>query len=964
MLIKRKLPLMFIVLGAVPLIFLSFIIYRFSSDSLVKSSKNHIMNTTKIESDVLNALVTGQRTEVELAAQKESVIQFLKHRLNENDTVELKKQEASKLASELNKRVKEVGYLRRSFIIDLNGNITAENNNENVGMSLTDRSYFKGAIKGKSNISEVLHSKVDGKVMVVLAAPIKDETGRIIGVFCNEFYTDFFVRFTSNIKIGETGYAYIIGNDGKVIAHPDKNEIGNVPDNKKVQDIVKNIDSEDKSEIGMDSYTYKNHSKYVGYSYVQELKWVLVVVQNIEEVNAPARLELYVIIGITILMIILSTIISILSARSITNPISKLTESMNRASEGELTSLCEYESKNELGQLSSNFNKMIKKLGSNYQELAQLNEDISATQEEIIAQNDELIESQRKLTQSEDRYKQALNGINDVVWEIDLITQKLFTSEKWMDVIGYSLEDIHLRKLVKCIILPEYRESLFRDVKDHIILRTPNFSTELKVKTGNGEIKWILNRGNVLYDEMGKPIKLVGAITDISNNKKTEEKIQKLAFFDTLTNLPNRAAFFTELQEEIQNSKVCGSYGAILFLDLDNFKMVNDSLGHDVGDILIQKISERLSSVIEQDDMLSRFGGDEFLILKKNLKDKAHLEVLCENILTLLENSFDLSGKQVFITASIGISVFPENGDDQASILKNADTAMYKAKESGKNKYQFYNEEMSRGLIRNMLIENDLREALRNNHFFLHYQPQIDLKTGRIIGTEALIRLETENHLGFVSPREFIPVAEKAGLISSIGEWVMETACEQNASWSKKGYGNQRISINVSSLQLKQRDFVEKVERIIKTTGLLPEMVEVEITESTLMENMEKSVNVLKRLREIGVRTALDDFGTGYSSLNYLRMIPIDTLKIDKSFIDNICVQAKQEAIVDYIIKMAHEMGVEVVAEGVENEDQLKMLKAKNCDIIQGYVFSKPLAPKEIDKILLKEPFLLPNQCI
>jgi diguanylate cyclase (GGDEF)-like protein/PAS domain S-box-containing protein len=954
MLIKRKLPLMFIVLGVVPLIFLSFIVYHFSSNSLVKSSKNHIMDTTKIESDVLNALVAGQRTEVELAAQKEGVIQFLKHRLNENDTIELRNQEAIKLANELNRRVKEVGYLRRSFIVDLKGIVAADNKNEYEGIALSDRNYFKVAVSGKSNISEVLHSKVDGRPMVILAAPVKDETGRIIGVFCNEFYTDFFVRFTSNIKIGETGYAYIIGSDGNVIAHPDKNEIGNPISTKKIHDIIKNIDSEGINKIGMDWYTYNNNSKYMGYSYIPELKWVLVVVQNIEEVYAPARFILYIIIGITMLTTILSAIFSILASRSITNPISKLTESMNKASEGELTSLCEYESKNELGQLSSNFNTMIKKLGTNYQELAQLNEEISANHEEIIAQNDELIASQRKLTQSEERYKQALNGINDVVWEIDLKTQNLFASEKWMDAIGYKLEDINLRKLLKNIILPEYRKTLFKDIKDHIRFRTSHFSTELKVITGNGEVKWILNRGNVLYDTAGNPIKIAGALTDISTNKMTEEKIQKLAYFDTLTNLPNRSVFFTELQKEIQNSKAYGTNGAVLFLDLDNFKMVNDSLGHDVGDILLQEISKRLSSVIEREDVLCRYGGDEFLILKKNFINRAELKMLCDEILNHLENSFDLSGKQVFITASIGISIFPENGDDSASILKNADTAMYQAKEGGKNKYKFYKEEMSRGLIRNMLIENELRDALKNDHFYLHYQPQVDMKTGRIIGTEALIRLETEN-LGFVSPREFIPVAEKAGLIPLIGEWVMKTACEQNANWSNKGYGNQRISINVSALQLRQHDFVEKVESIIKTTGLLPEMLEIEITESTLMVNMEKNVRVLNRLREIGVRTALDDFGTGYSSLNYLRMIPIDTLKIDKSFIDNICVQAKQEAMVDYIIKMAHEMGVEVVAEGVENYDQLEMLKNKNCDVIQGYIFSKPLPPKEIDEILLKE---------
>lgn len=952
MLIKRKLPWMFIVQSAVPLIFLSFIIYNFSSDSLVKSSKDHIMNTIKIQSDVLNALVSGQRSEVEISAQKDSIIQFLINRNKEGDTLELRDQEASKLAKELNRRVSEVNYLRRSFVIDLNGNVAIDNKNVHYGLSLSDRNYFKQAVRGKSNISEVLLSKVDGRPMVILASPIRDVSGRIIGVFCNEFFTDYFVRFTSSIKIGETGYAYIIGNNGKIIAHPDNTMIGNGVENKKVKNILKLIEKEDKKTIGMDWYTYNNQNKYMGYNYIPELNWVLVVVQSIEEVYAPAKLQLYIIIGITILMIVISTILSILASRSITSPISKLTESMSKASEGDLSSYCDYESKNELGQLALNFNDMIEKLNLSYQELAQLNEEISASQEEIIAQNLELMESQRQLTRSDERYKQALDGINDVVWEIDLNSQKLYASEKLIEVLGYNLEEVNLRKLLKKIILSEYRRVIFKDISEHIRFKTPNFSSEVKVKTGKGEIKWILIRGNVIYDRGGNPIKFAGAMTDITSDKVIEEKIQKLAYFDALTDLPNRTVFFTVLQEEIQKCKSNGSKGAVLFLDLDNFKMVNDSLGHDVGDTLLKEISERLSRVIDPSDLLCRYGGDEFLILKKNLKNKSELVVLSDNILSLLENSFYLNGKQLFITASIGISIFPDNGDVTANILKNADTAMYKAKENGKNKYQFYDEDMSTGLIRNMLIEKNLREALLNNDFFLHYQPQVDLKSGKIVGTEALIRLESEE-LGSISPMEFIPVAEKAGLISSIGDWVMKTACEQNAFWLNKDYGKQRISINVSSLQLKQHDFVENVKDIINTAGLSPEMLEIEITESILMECLEKNVKILLQLRDIGVRTSLDDFGTGYSSFNYLRMIPINTLKIDKSFIDDICTQPKQEAMVDYIIKMAHEMGIEVVAEGVENFQQLELLRNLNCDIVQGYVFSKPVTSKKIEDILL-----------
>ena len=303
--------------------------------------------------------------------------------------------------------------------------------------------------------------------------------------------------------------------------------------------------------------------------------------------------------------------------------------------------------------------------------------------------------------------------------------------------------------------------------------------------------------------------------------------------------------------------------------------------------------------------------------------------------------------------------MFPKDGKDNNVILKNADTAMYKAKETGKNKYEFYDGEMSEGLNRYIKIEKALRDAIYNDEIYLCYQPQVELKTGRIIGTEALIRLKN-NELGFVSPDKFIPVAEKSGLIIPIGEWVMKTAFKQNMKWIERGYGYKRISINVSSVQLKQSNFVDKVKKHIKEAGIPPELVEIEITESVLMESLDTNVEILRQLRKFGVRTSLDDFGTGYSSLNYLRMIPIDTLKIDKSFIDDICFNKKQEAIVDGIVNIAHNLEIEVVVEGVETPDQLHILSRKKCNIIQGYIFSKPMVAEDINDIIKGETIILP----
>ncbi|MDP4144278.1 MAG: EAL domain-containing protein [Bacillota bacterium] len=949
MLIKRKLPLMIIILISIPLILLSILIYRFTSDSLVKCSKENIYQITKAESTGLIELINEEKKEAELSAQKASVIELLEDRMKNN--MSTYSTEALNMHKSLKERVNKLDEIQYSFIADVNGNIVSDSDGTGKILKINDRQYFMDALSGKLAISSTLRSKVDGKLIIAAAAPIRDENGNIIGVFGNCIKAEYFEKFISKLSIGDSGYAYIVDYQGQLVAHPDKNKIGTPVDNTKLLNIINTSKDSKNDAVQMSSYNYYGKDKYIGYSTIPEVNWTLAVVQDVDEINLPAMHELYLIIGVTIIMLLLAITISIISAKSITGPIEKLINTMNKAAQGDLTSICDHQSKDELGQLSSDFNIMIQKLNLSYEELSAVYEELSATEEELRAQYDELVESQEALTLSEERYKQALDGINDAVWEWDLRTNKFFASDKWYEITGYSIKDIDILNLIKMAVLPEFQETMLKDIRNHLNKKTSAYRSEFKIITASGEVKWILNRGKLLGNSKGESLKFSGSISDITITKSAEEKVRELAYYDPLTGIPNRTTFFYQLDEAIKSCRRNYKKGAVLFIDLDDFKKINDSLGHDVGDMLLKAISNKLIKLADGKDAICRFGGDEFLILRKDVVDKMEIIQLAKGLLKIFETSFDLAGKQIFITGSIGISIFPDDGLDKSIILKNADTAMYKAKEKGKNMYQFYNAEMSKGLMRNMIIEKALRTAIPNNELYLQYQPQVEIKTGRIVGNEALVRLKNDE-LGFVSPGEFIPVSEKTGLIIPIGEWVMKIACWQNMKWMNKGYDSRRISINVSSRQIQQLDFVEKVKNYISELGIPPQLVEIEITESILMESLESNVEILNELRKFGVRIALDDFGTGYSSLNYLRTIPIDTLKIDKSFIDDICFNETQGAIVDGIIQMAHKMGIEVVAEGIETRDQLEVLRQKGCDIVQGYIFSKPLHANELDIML------------
>ncbi|MGA3115287.1 MAG: EAL domain-containing protein [Syntrophobacteraceae bacterium] len=454
-------------------------------------------------------------------------------------------------------------------------------------------------------------------------------------------------------------------------------------------------------------------------------------------------------------------------------------------------------------------------------------------------------------------------------------------------------------------------------------------------------------------------------VRDITERKRTEERVFRLAYHDILTGLLNRNSFKEHLAQALAQAQRHGRYVATLFLDLDRFKRINDTFGYKVGDLLLQSVAERIREGVRKSDKparhvdsVSRLGGDEFTILLPEISHVQDSAKVAKRILESVSRPIIVAGHEIFITGSIGITVYPMDGEDPDTLLKNADAAMYSAKEQGRNNYQFYSEAMNASSLKRLSLENALRKALDRQEFLLHYQPQVHINSGKIVGMEALLRWQ-HPEIGTVPPGDFIPLAEETGLIVPIGEWVLNTACIYNMALQKLGLPPIRVAVNISSLQFRPERLVETITRALKVSGLDARWLEIELTESAVMKNMEESSGILHELKLMGLRVAIDDFGTGYSSLAYLKRFPLDVIKIDRSFIRDIPGDRDNEAIAAAIIAMAQSLNLDVIAEGVETEDQFSFLRDHACGAVQGFMFSPALPGKEMIEYLKKEPELM-----
>ena len=551
------------------------------------------------------------------------------------------------------------------------------------------------------------------------------------------------------------------------------------------------------------------------------------------------------------------------------------------------------------------------------------------------------------------RLTQALAGGQVGYWHWDLKTDKLFVSEHWASMLGFTAADIRddpddwfTR------VHPYYLGDLRQALAAHLYGNTPQFECDYRIQHRDGTYRWALVRGAAERDERGQPVAIAGVQSDVSELVNTEARIINEALNDKLTGLPNRRAFMVRLDRAVERLKNNPStLFAVVFLDLDRFKIINDSMGHMVGDQLLASVAKRLSGCQRQGDLVARFGGDEFVALLDNLHDKEDAINVAKRFRDALQQPFQIGSHEIVSGGSIGIAFSHsriEKGDD---MLRNADTAMYHVKTSNKGTLAIFNSEMYTRAMHLCQLQTDLSGALERDELLVDYQPVFSLRDGRIVGAEALLRWRrSDSEIG--APGDFISIAEEMGLIENIGEWALRTGCAQSAAWLEAGLRPIKMAVNLSAKQLQGGRFIQIVERSLRDFHLKPDMLELELTETALMEGLDEAQKTLAHLRKSGIHVSIDDFGTGYSSLSYLSQFDFESLKIDRSFVTGITMNDKSDAVLRGLISLAHNLGLAVTAEGVESHEQLQFLKDEGCDSIQGFVASKPLDPKSFSQLL------------
>jgi len=558
------------------------------------------------------------------------------------------------------------------------------------------------------------------------------------------------------------------------------------------------------------------------------------------------------------------------------------------------------------------------------------------------------------LRESEERYALAASGAADGIWDWDLRSGVTYFSARWKGILGYGEDEIGrvpdewLKR-----IHPDDLARVKVELTTHLEARSPHFESEHRLLQQDGTYRWVLVRGLAVRDERGEAYRMAGSLTDISERKKAEEQLIHDALHDPLSDLPNRVFFLTLLDRAIKRNRRRHDYlFAVLFVDLDRFKLVNDSLGHAVGDQLLAAISQRLKSCVRPGDVVARLGGDEFTILLDDIRGVSDATRVAERIQVELKTPFVFDGREVYTSASIGIALSTAGHERPEYFLRDADTAMYRAKARGKARYEMFDEAMHARAVAELQLETDLRRALERQEFRLRYQPIVVLNSGQITGFEALVRWQ-HGERGLVAPGEFIPIAEETGLILPIGRWVMETACQQTRAWIDQfpEFPDLSISVNLSAKHFQQPDLVTQVQEVLQLSGLAPGNLKLEITESMLMDDPESHVAVIRELRKAGIQVLIDDFGTGYSSLSYLQRFSVDTLKIDRSFLGEGGAGDSWD-IVETIITLAEDLGVSVIAEGVETEEQTARLQALRCERGQGFLFREPVDAEAATAIL------------
>ncbi|NIR59976.1 MAG: EAL domain-containing protein [Gammaproteobacteria bacterium] len=574
-----------------------------------------------------------------------------------------------------------------------------------------------------------------------------------------------------------------------------------------------------------------------------------------------------------------------------------------------------------------------------------------ALERKVYDRTSALANANEALQRSEARLAEAQHIARVGSWEWDFASDELHWSDQTFRIFGYQAREFTpTYESFLSAVHPDDRERVERAVRAAIDVHEP-YGVDHRIVRPNGAVRIVHEQGWIHLDGDGKPARMAGTVQDITERKAAEDQLAYMAYHDALTGLPNRALLRDRLEHALERAERIGHQVGLVFLDLDCFKTVNDSLGHAAGDRLLVAVGRRLGAVIRRGDTLARLGGDEFTILLEEIEDADQVAAVVNKLRQACQEPFDVEAAELFVTASMGVSVFPDDGRDAETLMKNADAAMYRAKDLGRDACHFFSEELERHAQERLVIETGLRRAIDREELELCYQPLIELATGRIVGLEALARWHHPT-LGTVEPEQFIPVAEETGLIEPIGRWVLTTACRQLRAWDDAGLPPVRMLVNLSVRQLRHGDLAGEVERALAEADLPAGRLGLEVTESLLLVDDTPARRTLERLQALDVHIAIDDFGTGHSALAYLKRFSIDSLKIDRAFVRDVTVDPNDAAIIEAIIAMARKLDLRVVAEGVETYEQEQALRGFGCDLVQGFLYSAPLAAEKIPALL------------
>lgn len=803
-------------------------------------------------------------------------------------------------------------------------------------MDYSDREWFKSCLNGSPVARQVLVTKTSNNAALNISTPIRDQSGSIVGVLSAVIRLGSMADLLDINRANREMQIYVVDERGNAVAGSDLQDTDRLADLRVLVPVQRALTG----TTGPCSFIDENGVDWIaqvarlsnGWVAVCQIPRTAVLAHSVRMTRAAYLVGT---LALLLLLLFAGTI-----ARQVTKPVNELTCAADDFSRGDFSRRVTISRKDELGDLGTSFNQMA--------------ESLEAACHERKLRTEELQRANELLRLSEERYALAVRGANDGIWDWDLKNGRVFYSVRWKEMLGH-LEDqigavpsewfdrVHPDDI-------ESVQSMIAAQKDNI---TPHFQIEYRMRHADGRYRWMLTRGSAVQGESGEVTRLAGSQSDVTPRREAEEQLRQNMLHDSLTGLPNRVLFADRLERSlIRTSRDKQHRFAVMFLDIDRFKAINDSLGHVVGDQLLNSFAARIANALRPTDTFARLGGDEFAILLEDPRESDDTTSIANRILALLKESFLLGSHEVYVTVSIGIAHGSRRYTRPQDVLRDADLAMYRAKANGKARYEVFDVAMHVRAVKMLRMENDLRRAVDRGEFEVFYQPIIRMKDKYLRAFEALVRWRHPTD-GLVGPDQFIPIAEETGLIVPIGKWVLEQACRQTVQWHTLAPDHLiEINVNLSARQFAQPDLVEQVTAILAETGLEPRFLNLEITESCAMENPEATIGTLRRLKQLGVKLNIDDFGTGYSSLAYLQRFPVDTMKVDRSFVANMIERPENAEIINTIVQLAHSLHIKVTAEGIENDEQLAQLDALECENAQGYLFSRPLDPQSASHLL------------